>query len=69
MKKMKLEPDWEIENQSRQINTGNVEINHIYPDRNVADEMNLKVLKFTKIQVKTLSILNSRLNYFKNIQI
>jgi len=64
---MKLESDREIKNLSLQINTGNVEINHVYADRDVADEMNIKMLKFAKMQVKTLSILDSRLN-FKNIQ-
>jgi len=36
---MKLESDQEIEDLSLQINTANVEINHIFPDRDVADEM------------------------------
>jgi len=35
-----------------QINTGNVEINYICHDRDVADEMNIKMLKFAKMQVK-----------------
>jgi len=43
---MKLESDRKIENLSLQINTGNVEINHIYPDHDVVDEMNMKMLKF-----------------------
>jgi len=43
-----LESDREIENLSLQINTGNVKINHMYPDRDVADEMNIKMLKFAK---------------------
>jgi len=49
---MKLESDRETENLSLQINAGNVEINRIYPDRNVADEMNIKMLKFAKMKVK-----------------
>jgi len=50
---MKLEPDREIENLLLQINTGNVEISHIYPDRDAADEMNIKMLKFAKMKVKS----------------
>jgi len=35
---MKLSSDREIKNLLLQINTGNVEISHIYPDRDAADE-------------------------------
>jgi len=44
---VKLKSDQEIENLLLQINTKNVEIRHIYPDRDQADEM-----KFAKMQVK-----------------
>jgi len=47
-----LKSDREIENLSLKINTGNVEINHIYSDRDVADDMNIRMLKFAKMQVK-----------------
>jgi len=48
---LKLESDPEIENLLLQINTGNIEISHIYPDRDAAGEMNIKMLKFAKMQV------------------
>jgi len=51
---MKLESDREIKN--LQINKWNVEINHIYPDREVADEMNIKMLKFAKMQVNPFNL-------------
>jgi len=51
---MKMDSDPEIEDLLLQINTGNVEINHIYPDRDVADEMKIKMLKFAKMQVKLI---------------
>jgi len=53
---MELESDREIENLSLQISTENVEINHIYPDRYVADEMNIKMLKFAKMQVNLFNL-------------
>jgi len=40
---MKLVSDRDIENLLRKINTGNVEISHIYTDRDAADEMNIKM--------------------------
>jgi len=57
---MALEFDQEIENLSLQIKTVNVEISDtcIYPDRDAADEMNIK-----KKAGKSLSILDSRINY------
>jgi len=35
---MEMESYPEIEHLLPQINTGNIEINHIYPDRDAADE-------------------------------
>jgi len=45
---MKMESDTEIKNLFLQINTGNVEINHTYADRDAANKMNIKMLKFSK---------------------
>jgi len=38
-----LESDPEIENLLLQINKGNIEISHIYCDRDPADEMNVEI--------------------------